>query len=321
MKGFVIIALIVWPLLAAPGPAGEAGGAAGLPVNKWTQLPSRREPGYVWSSPVYVPSRGQLVHWGSTDIRTGGRLGFEKGTSRNDALALDASTGNWISDYPSDEKAAVGIAGVTGGGGMLPSGRPKPSHVMQGGCWDSKREQVVYTMKGLMAAYDPKTKIWKDLGAKTVMPFPAFEYSSGIAANPRTEFAGGPPVYAVGTCYDPVNDEILLFPHFDAKNISLRDATGQISGHYGSFRYSFKDNTWRPVADSFGSEETQKARKNLIAIMAKTSSAMDAAWLLNRKPDAAKAAAADKQLEAAAVEAAQAGRAAVAELLRAGPLR
>jgi hypothetical protein len=296
-----VVVLAVWL-------AGKAG-ATDLPVNQWTKLPNRPEPGYVWSTPVYAPGRGQLLHWGSTDIRTGGRLGFEKGASRNDVLAFDASTGNWTSDYPSDEKAAVGIAGVAGNGGMLPSGRPKPSHVMQGVCYDSRRDQVVYTMKGLMAAYDPKAKTWKDLGAKTVMPFPACEYSSGIVpTNPRTEFAGGPPVYAVGTCYDPVNDEILLFPHFDAKNIALRDATGQITGHYGTFRYSFKDNTWRLVSDTFGSDEIKKTRKDLIAVMTAASKAMDTAWILNRRPNPAKTAEAGRLLESAAGDCLQVAR-------------
>jgi hypothetical protein len=298
MKRLAVLSFIVWLSLAGRGLSGEAGSVAELPANKWTKLAGKPLAGYMWSFPVYAPGRGQLLHWGSADIRTGGRMGWDKGTSRNDVLAFDAAALDWSSDYPGDDKAPVGIAGVTGAGGMLPSGVPKPSHVMLGGSWDSKREQVIYTMKGLMAAYDPKTKKWKDLGAKTVMPFPAYEYGSGSAVNPRTEFAGGPPVYGAATCYDPVNDEILLFPHFDAKNIALRDATGQITGHYGTFRYGFKDNTWRLVADTFGSEETRKARRDLIAAMAKASSAMDAAWLLGRKPDAAKAAEAGKQLEA-----------------------
>ncbi len=290
--------LVAAGLLAAQAFSGEAGGAADLPANKWTRLSGKPTAGYMWSFPVYAPGRGQILHWGSADVRTGGRIGWDKGTSPNAVLAFDPATGDWVADYAGDEKAPVGVAGVTGAGGMLPSGLPKPSHVMMGGCWDSKREQMVYTMKGLMAAYDPKTKKWRDLGARTVMPFPACEYGSGQdAANPRTEFPGGPPVYGIATCYDPVNDEILLFPHFDAKNIALRDATGQITGHYGTFRYSFKDNVWRPVADTFGTDEQKKARRELVAAMAKVSAAMDAAWLFGRKPDAAKAAEAAKLLE------------------------
>lgn len=292
------VAVAAWLLSVACGFGQTTAGTEALPVNKWVKLSLNPAAGYVWSSPVYAPDRGQLLHWGSTDIRTGGRLGFEKGVSRNDVVALDAASGDWVSDYAGDDKAHVGIAGVSGCGGMLPSGRPRPSHVLQGGCYDSRRGQVIYTMKGLMAAYDPKTKTWKDLGAKTIMPFPAYEYGSGIATNPRTEFAGGPPVYGAGACYDPENDEIILFPHFDAKNIALRDATGQITGHYGTFRYRFQENTWRLVSDTFGSGEVRQSRARLQAVMAAASKAMDAAWTLRRTPDAGQATAAGRQLAA-----------------------
>jgi galactose oxidase-like protein len=339
LSSTAILALAVLAL-AITACGAEAGSGAKLPVNKWTRLADSPGASYVWSSPVYVPSREQVLHWGSTHSRTGGRLGFQLGTSRNDVLALDIAKGKWISDYPSDAKAAVGISGVAGRGGMLPSGRPKPSHILQGVCYDSRRKQVIYTMKGLMAAYDPEARTWKDMKARTIMPFPAYEFADGYkiisrkgyrkilpappnkyrvgnSINPRKEFSGGPPVYGAGTCYDPVNDEIVMFPHFDAKNVSLREATGQISGHYGTFRYSFKDNTWRLVSDTFGSAKVKAARQSLIAVMTRVSAAMDAAWVLNRHPDAAKAAEIAGQLEAAAAEAAKCHPGAVVKWLKA----
>ncbi|HOX05332.1 MAG TPA: kelch repeat-containing protein [Planctomycetota bacterium] len=303
----IILGLAVPFAAALPLAAGE------LPANKWTRLETKAEPGYVWSGPVWVPSRGQLLHWG----------GQEHGKpSRNDVRAFDAAALDWASDYESDPPSGASGQSYAGVGGMAKSGRPRPYYVIQGGCWDSKREQLVYTMKGLMAAYDPKAKTWKDLGAKTVMPWPVEYITDTIAF--KTETPGGPPVYGVGTCYDPENDEIVLFPHFDAKNRMLRDATGQITGHYGTFRYSFKDNAWTLVSDSIGSDEVKAARKGLVAVMAKVSSAMDAAWVLNRKPDPAKAAEAAKQVEAAAGELeklavpadAKAGLAPVAGLLK-----
>ncbi|MDD4888946.1 MAG: hypothetical protein PHU85_03380 [Phycisphaerae bacterium] len=315
MKSCINAALPILFLLIAPLRADEPG-SAGLPMNKWVKLPATSQPGYLWSAPVYVPARGQVLFWGSAHAATGGAVGFLSGTSRNDVVAFDAAALAWASDYPSDEKAPVGIAGVGGVGAMLPSGRPRPAHVMQGVCYDSKRGQVIYTMKGLMAAYDPGAKTWKDLGARTVMSDGGGQPASGQAAPAPVEYPGGPPVYAIGTCYDPVNDEILLFPHFDAKNIALRQATGQISGHYGTFRYSFKDNLWRQAGDTLGTEQTRKARADLLAAMAKVSNAMDAAWRLNRRPDPVAAAEAARQLEAA-VEAAGDQRTPVAERLKA----
>ncbi len=321
-KTFASVTLAVLTLgLTTPAGAGEDAGFAGLPANKWVKLPCKAQPGFIYCAPVYAPGRGQLLHWGA--ITT-----YDK-PCPNDVRAFDPAVGDWVSDYPSDPPQPRAINGESGQGGMLPSGRPRPAMILNGVCWDSKREQAVYTMAGLMAAYDPKAKTWKDLKAKTVMPYPTPEYvMTGNGWTPtgkfKTEFDGGPPIYGMGTGYDPENDEIVLFPHFSAKGIALRAATGQITGHMGTLRYSFKDNTWRAVGDTFGSDEVKAARTGLVAVMAKASAATDAAWVLNRKPDAAKATEAVKQFEAAAGEldklavpaAAKPGLAPVAGLLR-----
>ena len=262
-----------------------------VPINRWIKLPtSDAGSGYSWSSPVYVPTRGQLLHWGAV----------ARGAGRNDVRAFDAARGDWSSDYPS-AATDVGIVGggsgtalsYTGKGEMRKDGTPRPAMVVHGGVWDAKRRKLVYTMAELMAAYDPATKRWETLLAKTILD--------------GQESPGGPPVYGVGTCYDPVNDEIVLFPHFTAKNTDLRSATGQVSGHYGTLRFSFKDNTWRRVSDTFGSTEVKKSRKELIGLMGKVSGAVDAVWLLRRRPDAAKVRDVVKTLEAAAGEADQLG--------------
>jgi len=271
--------------------------ANNLPVNQWVKRSNQPIPGYMYSSPIYVPSRGQVLHWGAAREKWSAHP-----SAANAVRAFDPAAGNWVDDYASDPKPAIG-ATYKGWGAMLPSGNPASSDIVNGVCYDSKRDRLIYTMPHLMAAYDPKTKTWQDLGAKTVMPYPVYDHdwAKGVAVM-KTEIPGGPPVHGVGTGYDPENDEIVLFPHFDAKNITLRDATGQITGHYGTFRYSFKDNTWRLVSDTFGSAEVKASRKGLIPIMAKASAAMDVAWLLGRKPDAAKGAEAAKELESAANE-------------------
>ncbi len=261
-----------------------------LPVNRWVKLPTQdASPGYSWSVPVFVPARGQVLHWGAVANHGQGNPG------RNDVRAFDVGSRQWVSDYPSSA-SDVGIVGggsgtalsYTGKGELHKDGTPRPAMVVQGGCWDSKRDRLVYTMAELMAAYDPKTKRWETLPAKTVL-------------NDR-ELPGGPPVYGVGTCYDPVNDEIVMFSHFTAKNTDLRHATGQITGHYGTLRFGFKDNSWRRVSDTFGADEVKKARQELIAVMAKISGAFDAVWLLRRQPDPAKTRDGVKILDAVAVE-------------------
>ena len=62
--------------------ADETAGAAATPVNQWVKLETAPGTGYIWSAPVWVPARGQLLHWG----------GQESGKpSRNDVRAFDAS--------------------------------------------------------------------------------------------------------------------------------------------------------------------------------------------------------------------------------------
>ncbi|MEX0701517.1 MAG: hypothetical protein WD069_05415 [Planctomycetales bacterium] len=261
-----------------------------IPVNKWVRLdsPANDGPGFSWSGPVYVPQRGQVLHWGG--------VAYYRGPGRNDVRVFDAVRGRWVSDYESTA-ADVGITGggagsaitYTGEGELRADGTPKPAMVVQGGTWDSKRGRLVYTLPGLMAAYDPQAKKWEELPAKTV-----------IYGN---ESAGGPPLYGIGACYDPVNDEIVLFPHFHAKNIDLREATGQITGHYGTLRFSYADKTWRRVGDTFGTPEVKEARTKLIGLMSQVSPTMDAVWLLRRTPDAARTGDTSKQIESAAAAA------------------
>ncbi len=103
----------------------------------------------------------------------------------------------------------------------------------------------------------------------------------------------GPPLYNVGVCYDPVNDEILMQPHFSTYNnwywhvppilnMDRVSIDGWISTHFGTLRCSFADNTWRRVGDTFGSEEMTAARKAVLDLTAAVSLATDQAWALRR---------------------------------------
>ncbi len=168
--------------------------------------------------------------------------------------------------------------------------------VYHGACWDSRRKQIVYTVPGLMAAYDPQARKWQDLKPRTafggwdspaVLPDHFYEGPALVLAGDLQP--GPPPCYGQSTCYDPVNDEILLFPHFGAANLDVAKSTGSVSGHLGTLVYRFSDNAWQRVSDSFGADETKKARRAATALMATASKAADAAWALGRGQGAAKA--------------------------------
>lgn len=292
---FVVLAAA--DLVAQPvGDGALAEPLRNLPANKWTRVPCTQAEGMGWSPLVYDPDRKQVLQWGA--VRKLYQVPYHP---RNDVLAFDAGTGDWTSDYPSDkglQELLGGKAGVSVGGwaSMLPSGRPTHGHVVHAACYDSKRKQIVYPMPGMMAAYDPVARKWTDLKAKTVI------YGS--------ETPGGPPVYGAGAGYDPVNDEIIMFPHFGggellAEDRTLVDATGEMPQHFGTLRYGFADNTWRRVADALGSDELRATRKDLIALMGSVSQSMDATWALRRRPAATQPANPAKALEAASADAAK----------------
>jgi len=258
----VPICAVVWVSVALTSYA-PAGPLDNLPANRWIKLDTTEEAGYRFSQPIYVPSRRQVLHWGG--------VARSDTPYRNDVRAFDVEKGDWTSDYAIAEKLpslqnppyGKGIWYV-GKGEMLDCGTPAPSAIANGVCYDSKRNQVIFTMKGLMASYDPRTKTWRDMKARTVLD--------------DLIYPGGPPVYGVGTCYDPLNDEIVLFPHWGGDNRELVSADGRASAHWGTFRYSFAENTWRRVSDTFGDEEVRIARRKTLTALAAGSRVTDRLW-------------------------------------------
>ncbi len=225
-----------------------------LPVNTWKKLPIKTSSPYDYSQMVYAPGTG-ILHWGYAQEEYRCHV-----TKRNDVLAFDVNKGDWIPQYNSashdqiqdaQREQKLGIP-LRGKGGMLKNGTPAPASIANGVCWDSKRKKAVYCMRGLMASYDPQTRKWTDMKPK-----------------------GLPDCYGMGVCYDPVNDEILMFPHYGATNTRMQGITDNVYGHLGTYRYSFKDNTWRWVGDTFGSAQLQKQRECLLGIMKKLSHAND----------------------------------------------
>ena len=167
--------------------------------------------------------------------------------------------------------------------------------VYQGVCWDSKRKQAVYTLPDLMAAYDPRTKQWRDMKPQTV--FGGWDGPAVLADHfyegPAVVLAGDPqpgppPCYGLGTCYDPVNDQILLFPHFGAVNLDLVQVNGNISGTWGRWFTVSRTTPGGASATRSGREQVRKAREALLELIGKVSRATDSAWALRRRKDAAK---------------------------------
>jgi len=263
-----VLALSALTALAVPAATTDvAARLENLPLNKWTLLPATSDAPSPFGALVYAPDRGQVLYWGR---------------SKN-VLAFDLAKSDWIPEAPGDSIA------------LAESERPRLAQVYAGVCWDSKRRQVVYTLPGIMAAYDPQTRNWRDLRPKTVFggwgcpAILADHFYEGpalvLAGDPQP---GPPPCYGQSTCYDPLNDEILLFPHFGAANLDMAKLSGGISGHFGTLVYRFSDNTWRRVSDTFGSDETKKARRAIAALIGKVSKATDRDWSLRHRKDAAR---------------------------------
>ncbi|MFO7900767.1 MAG: hypothetical protein R6V58_17120 [Planctomycetota bacterium] len=256
-----------------------------LPANQWTTL-TRKEAAPIRGMLVYAPGRGQLQRVSTTRPRAAplvyapgrgqlllwGKVLRKGMPERYDVRAFDAETARWVPDSkvdpPTKEERKKGGAWTGGRAAMLSNGTPTPSAVVHGACYDPKRKQIVVTLPGLMVAYDPATKKWTDLKAKTVIG--------------GKEYPGGPPVFGVGTGYDPINDEIVLFPHWKAMNTDRRDVDGRISAHWGTFRCSPDDNTWRRVGETFGTRkvsspprEAREVRKVVLTAMRDLSLALD----------------------------------------------
>ncbi|MBL8795561.1 MAG: hypothetical protein JNM56_16770 [Planctomycetia bacterium] len=308
----LVVSILGWLLASAQPPAEVKRG----PANRWSKLPTPTASPYSYSQPLYIPARKQVLHWGAV-------VGND--APANDVRALDAVRGTWVSDYASaskDELAKARSAGLgvtsSGRGGMLASGTPAPAQTVNGVCYDSKRDRLIYVMKGLTAAYDPATKKWHDLKAEAEVfgPFahwpdlPYARYERGL--RPEKEYRGerlpgSPPAYGIGCCYDPVNDEIVLFPHWGGQNTDQRAATGRVSAHTGTWVYSCRDNLWRRVGHTFGTAEVKRGRGYVKDLIARVSQALDTAWDLRQRPDKERQAEMAKVLQSVASEVQQGG--------------
>jgi len=95
--------------------------------------------------------------------------------------------------------------------------RPSPIRTFNMACWDSKRSRVVFYSDGCTFALDPAANRWTDLEAKN---YPATCRTVAWAA----------------MCYDPLNDQILLFGGGLATNPA---------GGAPTWLYDCAENIWR----------------------------------------------------------------------------
>jgi hypothetical protein len=263
-------------LLLAALAGGLSGPAAGGETpGQWREVGKTGAVGC--GAAVYSPTRKQILRWG------------EFGDNRNSVRAFDAEKGQWSADYEPD-KAPIGgtfYGGMNCAGWVAASGRPGPFFLFRQACWDSQRNRMVIVALNVNAAYDPAEKKWTELKA-------AFENAKGErkeAAGPK-QYEGpwfAPVPGQWGSCaYDPVNDEILLFPlwacrleewtHHGMQSTGpdRPDDAGVLAGHYGTFIFDCKTNTWK--LPELGGKEMLAARTRLTELIGEQREVCRKSW-------------------------------------------
>ncbi len=250
--------------LSLPAIAGEAG--------QWVQI--GKSGGSMGAATVYSPTRKQVLSWGGLN-------------SGNEVRAFDGA--KWTADYPGD-KAGVGgnfYGGQSNASWLAGSSRPGPFFLFRLACWDAKRDRMVIAAHNLTAAYDPGKKTWEDLKA-------GYEDREGKRTEGKAPerhaapWFGPVPVQWGSMAYDPINDEIVLFPQwvthtswgdmgvFGPAAPERPEDAGIRAGHYGTLIYDFKTSTWRNP--ELGGKEILAARSRLAELIAGQREASRAGW-------------------------------------------
>ncbi len=266
---------IVCLLLCAGASAGESVGkpnARTMAANTWLKVVEDNE-GSAYQALVYDPVRGQVMQWAN--------VMSDKG---HNAIArvrhFDPAKMAWSDDYPGVKNGRpAGYNSLWKMAGDV----PRAGNSFDMVAFVSRSKEVFYSQPGMMAAYNPATKKWREEKAQVELC--------------GAKYAGGPPFSWGAMAYDPVNDELVMFSHAGAMNYDDHEATGFVGGHMGTMIYSFEAKLWRRQRP--GSAEFKKARSLLRDVWFAEGRVVKEAWRaeLQRSPKPA------EQMELSAIAA------------------
>jgi hypothetical protein len=201
--------------------AGSNGKAGAKPApNRWVKVHEVKTKSKTFCATVYMPATDEFLLWG---------LPHDK----SDVETFSLKTGKWRNAKPCEGLPEFPKRGwgdsVSIHGQGLPTRvrllakdgveRPTRAPTFHQITYDTKRERVLFFVGGKTFSYDPKTRKWKDLKPK------------------KSPTACGSLVWA-SLCYDPVNDEAVLFGGGMALNLW--------GGAY-TWLYDCEGNTWKPL--------------------------------------------------------------------------
>jgi len=212
-----------------------------LPPNRWTRLAVDADGARRLSSFRFVDSLKGFLLWGylSRDVYTyGGPHAPIADNAETDLVRFDLADGGWRSEIPVGREIwahdpppmypARSYHGITTGSyrsdlrmrdGVF---RPDLNIVYDQVTYDSKRDRMVYFSGGNTFFYEVSTRAWSDLPAE----------------------GGPPPVLGGSLCYDPVNDEVVLF---GGGHVVEEGVEGHPVGHTGTWILDCDNGRWRQL--------------------------------------------------------------------------
>jgi hypothetical protein len=224
--------LASWAMFAAASAAADpapttAADLSDVPVNSWVQASRETDGNKYLSSHCYSPATDEFIMWG--------RIGVDRSVSaKYDVETFDLASRKWRSSLPRGKEEAW-----AGGKfpnwtlyGYSPTGqescpmvkeardhcvsgysmenrvdfvqadgvtRPTRCPVFNQATYDSKRDRLLFFVGGKTFSYDVRQRVWKDLAPATIP-------------------LGCETLVWASLCYDPVNDQAVLFGGGQALN-------------------------------------------------------------------------------------------------------
>jgi len=250
-------------LHTAAGPACAEGISAKLPANQWVKLEEGGVGQRQGASLIYVPPLKRfLVFGGLQNKRT------PQPYSEMTLLLEERKWINWLPPGKDDWGKATGPVEAPGfeqhrrgfhpdvEGTFRPVTKPDYGLYLLGlqNAWDSDRQRLIAATYGTVS-YDPVERVWQDLEPAGHPGRPALP---GLAVEPRWPSWGQ-------CCYDPVNQEVLLF---GGANVLTP------SGAPGTWVYSVEENQWRKLEP--GSETLRRLHADCLELVKRAHPAVGA---------------------------------------------